>query len=160
MNAFQRRVKQALDEEELKPVSAALSVGLNRVFILDIVNGTKASVRGENLKKVAEALRRTPEWLLSDPDADVDTPPQEIQCKEEKREFDRSVYTLAYDYAVKFETFVGYTISPDDFYFLLTQFYDYIDLRKDQKGGWSNLEYDDLIDPEVRKKLDGKGSVS
>jgi hypothetical protein len=56
-------VEARLDEINRNPFEAAESVGLQRNFIDDLLNGKKGSVRGANLEKLAGALSWTPAQL-------------------------------------------------------------------------------------------------
>ncbi|WP_156382360.1 helix-turn-helix transcriptional regulator [Aureimonas sp. Leaf427] len=60
------RVQERLAALEKGPVETAIAGGLERNFILDILVGKKKSVRADGLKKLADALRTTPRWLMGE----------------------------------------------------------------------------------------------
>ena len=63
-DTFQDRVRKRVEELRLQPVVAAREAGLERTFIIDIIQEDgKKSVRGNSLPKLAKALRTTVEYL-------------------------------------------------------------------------------------------------
>lgn len=63
MNKLQQIVSDRLNELDLKPIEAALSVELDRNFIRDIVRGKKATIKAENVDQLAQALKLDPAGL-------------------------------------------------------------------------------------------------
>lgn len=61
------RVAGRLKELNLSPITAALSVGLERTYLRDFVTGRKASISTNKLELVAKALDWTHEDLTRDP---------------------------------------------------------------------------------------------
>lgn len=57
MNKLQTIVSDRVAELDLKPVTAALEVGLDRNFIRDLIRGKKATIRAESVDQLARALR-------------------------------------------------------------------------------------------------------
>lgn len=62
---FKERVARALKEANLSPTAAAKKMGgVGDAFVRDILTGKKRSVTGERLKRLAEVLETSPDWLL------------------------------------------------------------------------------------------------
>lgn len=64
-NEFSQRVEARLNELGKKPIPAALSVGLGRDFLRDLIDGRKESINSRKLPQVAEALEWSVEQLQS-----------------------------------------------------------------------------------------------
>ncbi|MCZ8098169.1 MAG: helix-turn-helix transcriptional regulator [Burkholderiales bacterium] len=62
------RVEERVKALGLNPFDLAVRHGLNRHFIHDILNGKKLSVQARNMRKLAEALRCSPDYLTGKAD--------------------------------------------------------------------------------------------
>lgn len=58
-------VEERLSQLGRNPSDAARRGSLERTFIVDILNGRKRSVRGENIAKLAAAIDMSPEQVLA-----------------------------------------------------------------------------------------------
>lgn len=82
---LKRRVAERLDALKINAFEAARAVELGRDFVNDILNGKKTSVRGQNLLKLAEALKCTPDYLINEKAAPPDDVPEEELPERDER---------------------------------------------------------------------------
>lgn len=65
---LQRRLRERMAERDVKPAPLAVELGLGNSFIRDILRGKTASPSAANLKKLAEALGTSPDYLMGETD--------------------------------------------------------------------------------------------
>lgn len=61
---LQRRVRERMQEKEMKAAPLGVSLGLGNSFVRDILRGKTRSPSAENLAKLAAALETTPAFLM------------------------------------------------------------------------------------------------
>lgn len=67
--SLQKRLRQRLDELDLKPFQAAKKAGLGESYVRDILRGKARSPSAENLAKLALALETSTEFLMGSKDS-------------------------------------------------------------------------------------------
>lgn len=60
-----KRIRQRLEALELSEAEACRRAGLAHTYIRDIRKGTKSNPRMDTLKRLAQVLATTPEWLMT-----------------------------------------------------------------------------------------------
>jgi len=59
------RVRARLEELNLTPAAATRAAGLGRTYIYDLLAGKVATIRSDNIAKLASALQVSPEFLMT-----------------------------------------------------------------------------------------------
>lgn len=74
------RLQELLAKHGLNPTSAAKAAGLNHRFIHDLLKKPEMSPQYDSLRRLAEVLQTTPQWIEEgiEPIADLDKPTAEL----------------------------------------------------------------------------------
>lgn len=108
---LKRRVEKRMDDLRINAFEAARRGKLERNFVNDILNDKKTSVRGPNLKKLAEALR-APVGYFIDEDFELDPEATDFVGAEQASDLRADTVELL-EYDVKLSAGGGYIIDDE-----------------------------------------------